>query len=278
METTKVTIRKRRGREFDYQEIDIPTDEAMMQVAQRLHSAGTSCRLELDGYQVIYIRPRPLLEGPSHDPFVVGEAHGPWQESERLVGARCGFGKGPWLAIFDWLTADSGPVKTSTTEGVLQRRPIVVQEDLLNWRPKEPSHSTPPESDDGDLESELATDRHEGARIRAEANRYERDPVARAACIRYYGATCVICGFNFAAAYGAEAAGFIHVHHLQPLSTDGQHHAVDPITDLRPLCPNCHSFVHLRTPPIEIDEAIAVVKSISAETLTISAGTDQYGE
>jgi len=59
----------------------------MIEVAQRLHSARTTCRIDLDGYQVIYIPPRPILVGPSVNPLVDGEAYGPWQESETFVGA-----------------------------------------------------------------------------------------------------------------------------------------------------------------------------------------------
>ncbi len=33
--------------------------------------------------------------------------------------------------------------------------------------------------------------------------------------------------------------GFIHVHHLKPLSEVGYEYRVDPIRDLRPVCPNC---------------------------------------
>jgi predicted HNH restriction endonuclease len=162
------------------------------------------------------------------------------------------------------LRDDADPVKTQTTGGVLPGRPIAMQESLLDWSPKKRlPRVVPLEAESGDLESALAAsadDLHEGARIRVQADRYERDSVARAACIQHYGPTCVICGFNFAAAYGDAAAGFIHVHHLRPLSADGGDHPVDPIADLRPLCPNCHSFVHLRIPPIKIDEAIGVVK------------------
>src|SRR5690606_14944811 len=50
------------------------------------------------------------------------------------------------------------------------------------------------------------------------ANRYERNPVARKRCIEQYGAVCVVCNFNFAEAYGEIGAGYIHVHHLRPLS------------------------------------------------------------
>ena len=40
-------------------------------------------------------------------------------------------------------------------------------------------------------------------------------------------------------------ARYIHVHHLYPLSEAGEEHEVDPATDLRPVCPNCHAVLHL---------------------------------
>ena len=93
----------------------------------------------------------------------------------------------------------------------------------------------------------------EGAARQVLVNRYERDPAARRACIAHYGPTCVVCGFSFAAAYGPLADGFIHVHHLTPLSEVGAAYVVDPVADLRPVCPNCHAVIHLGgvTRPVE---------------------------
>jgi predicted HNH restriction endonuclease len=45
--------------------------------------------------------------------------------------------------------------------------------------------------------------------------------------------------------YGEDAAGFIQVHHLVPLSRIGRAYRVDPVQDLRPICANCHAVVHL---------------------------------
>jgi 5-methylcytosine-specific restriction protein A len=42
----------------------------------------------------------------------------------------------------------------------------------------------------------------------------------------------------------------IHVHHVRPESTLGPNYRVDPIKDLRPLCPNCHAIVHCEEPPM----------------------------
>ncbi len=73
-------------------------------------------------------------------------------------------------------------------------------------------------------------------------NLYERDPQARKICIEHYGLNCVACGFNFEEMYGERGIGFIHVHHLRPVS-EGEY-KLKPINDLRPVCPNCHAMIH----------------------------------
>ena len=85
----------------------------------------------------------------------------------------------------------------------------------------------------------------EGNRCRVEVNAYERNPKARAACLDYYKCVCSVCEMNFETVYGPEAKGFIHVHHLEPLSKNGTERQVDPVADLRPVCPNCHAVIHL---------------------------------
>ncbi len=44
---------------------------------------------------------------------------------------------------------------------------------------------------------------------------------------------------------GPLADGFIHVHHVKPLSAIGAEYIVDPVSDLRPVCPNCHAVIHM---------------------------------
>lgn len=93
----------------------------------------------------------------------------------------------------------------------------------------------------------------EGAVRRITVNAYERQPAARAKCIERYGAVCAVCDFQFEALYGAMGRGYIHVHHLVPLHTVGNGYQVDPIEDLRPVCPNCHAMLHTENPPLEIN-------------------------
>ncbi|MEZ6132635.1 MAG: HNH endonuclease [Planctomycetaceae bacterium] len=94
----------------------------------------------------------------------------------------------------------------------------------------------------------------EGSRRQVTVNAYERDPLARRKCLEYYGPTCVVCGFSFLAVFGPDAEGFIHVHHLIPLSEIATEYTVNPINDLRPVCPNCHAVIHLGGRTRSIDE------------------------
>ena len=101
----------------------------------------------------------------------------------------------------------------------------------------------------------------EGKKKSVLVNQYERDPKARSVCINHYGANCFICGFDFGEAYGKECEGLIHVHHLRKISeTDGEH-SIDPIEDLRPVCPNCHMVLHSKKEGYSIDEVIKMINT-----------------
>jgi HNH endonuclease len=94
----------------------------------------------------------------------------------------------------------------------------------------------------------------EGASKKVMVNIYERHPENRLRCIAVHGTKCCICKFSFGAAYGEVAEGIIHVHHLRPLSEVSKAHPVNPIEDLRPVCPNCHVVLHRRVPAYSIEE------------------------
>lgn len=90
----------------------------------------------------------------------------------------------------------------------------------------------------------------EGSVSRVPVNRYERNPEARRACIAHHGTSCAACGFSFEITYGAIGKDFIHVHHIVPVPQLGSGYELDPVTDLVPLCANCHAMAHqgVRTP------------------------------
>ncbi|WP_211221636.1 HNH endonuclease [Desulfocurvibacter africanus] len=100
----------------------------------------------------------------------------------------------------------------------------------------------------------------EGAKRQILVNTYERDSTARQKCIDKWGVKCSACGLDFEKKYGVRGAGFIHVHHLKPISQIGKEYTLDPANDLRPLCPNCHAMIHRSSPIISIDELKEVIK------------------
>jgi hypothetical protein len=98
----------------------------------------------------------------------------------------------------------------------------------------------------------------EGAVTKVLVNKYERSPRNRAACLAHYGSSCQGCGFSFAEKYGDIASGYIHVHHLVPISLIGRDYRINPIEDLIPLCPNCHAAIHLQNPPFSLEQLRAM--------------------
>src|SRR5207244_1964616 len=105
----------------------------------------------------------------------------------------------------------------------------------------------------------------EGTRRIVVVNTYERNAFARAACVDHYGPQCVVCGFDFGKVYGAVGSGLIHVHHLVPLAEIGDEYELNPIADLRPVCPNCHAIIHRRpppSPPFTIEEVKAMLRAV----------------
>lgn len=111
-------------------------------------------------------------------------------------------------------------------------------------------------------------ERREGAVRTIWVNRYERDPVARAQALEHHGRRCAVCALDPVDVYGPEIGErLLHVHHIVPLSTIGKEYQVDPVTDLVPLCPNCHNAVHKRDPVLTPAELTALLTSSGGEPM-----------
>ncbi len=93
----------------------------------------------------------------------------------------------------------------------------------------------------------------EGAVARVSVNVYERNGRARSACLKHYGFACTVCAFDFEKQFGPLGRGFIHVHHVIQLSEIKRSYKVDPIRDLRPVCPNCHEMLHRSHPTLSVE-------------------------
>ncbi len=115
----------------------------------------------------------------------------------------------------------------------------------------------------------------EYAITRIVANRYERSPDARRACIAHHGTHCAACGFSFELTYGDVGKDFIDVHHLVPASRLGSTYELDPVTDLVPLCANCHAMAH-RVP--DAPRTVAELRRIIAGAGFLPGATVSPGE
>lgn len=91
-------------------------------------------------------------------------------------------------------------------------------------------------------------------------NKYERDGRNRELCLEAHGYQCSVCGFDFETVYGPLGKGFIHVHHVVPVSKLGEGYVIDPVNDLIPVCPNCHAMLHRKDPPLLPDELKKILR------------------
>jgi 5-methylcytosine-specific restriction protein A len=94
----------------------------------------------------------------------------------------------------------------------------------------------------------------EGKVVRVCVNIYERNKSARKICLNKYGYKCCVCGFDFEEKYGPIGKGKIHVHHIVSISNYKKEYILNPETDLRPVCPNCHLIIHSGREPLTIEE------------------------
>ncbi len=97
----------------------------------------------------------------------------------------------------------------------------------------------------------------EGAVRRISVNQYERDPRCRTQAIQKHGVRCFGCRLELAEMYGIIARGYIQIHHVKPVSSGITKTKID---DLIPLCPNCHIIVHLKDPPLTVNELKDIIR------------------
>jgi 5-methylcytosine-specific restriction protein A len=102
----------------------------------------------------------------------------------------------------------------------------------------------------------------EGAVRKVTVNSYERNGTAREICIMHYGFKCCVCGFEFENTYGDMGKNYIHVHHIVPVASIKREYKIDPIKDLRPVCPNCHAMLHRTNPPMQIEDLIKIISKV----------------
>lgn len=96
----------------------------------------------------------------------------------------------------------------------------------------------------------------------------ERSRKLREAAIQHYTVdgriTCHVCGFDFAEKYGVHGAGYIQIHHENPIyqySDDGfAAYIKEAVLDTKPVCANCHCMIHRnKSHMLTIEELRAII-------------------
>jgi 5-methylcytosine-specific restriction enzyme A len=168
-----------------------------------------------------------------------------------LVGDKLGWNPLPEYKVN--VLVEFGEPDESGRDWQWKMKPAVSEAiELLRWT--EEQHTMPEEIDE-------IEPIYEGAKRKISVNAYERSNIARKECLLHYGCKCTACDLNLFDYYGEIAQGRIHVHHLKPLSEINSEYKIDPIADLRPVCPNCHYIIHLKAPPYSIEEVRELIKS-----------------
>lgn len=111
----------------------------------------------------------------------------------------------------------------------------------------------------------LAEEFAEGQRGRRESSFFNRNPALRTAAIARHGVVCKACGFDFERVYGELGAGFVEMHHINPLAerSDGVLGQVQMtrVEDVVPVCANCHRVIHRRRPALTVEEVRTVYEA-----------------
>ncbi|MFH1024613.1 MAG: HNH endonuclease [Planctomycetota bacterium] len=182
-----------------------------------------------------------------YDGFGVANLH--YGKLGRVVGTTLG-----WNPLPTILVGVLAEFKKPQREWHWIMRPTVVGAlEQLGW--VKGDHAGIPE------EVEVTALLYEGVVRRIAVNAYERSSAARESCILHYGCRCTACGLALAEKYGEVAQGLIHVHHLRQLAKVNAEYRVDPVADLRPVCPTCHAVIHSRIPAFTIEEVKAMIES-----------------
>jgi 5-methylcytosine-specific restriction protein A len=163
------------------------------------------------------------------------------------------------IAASDLLGVEFGP--EDFTGGIKSKCHKLLTDQGFKIRAKADVDTLPTQTSyPGELDEDENAQFAEGAVIRVTVNRFERDPYARKAALQFHGSQCKVCEIAMADVYGEIAEGFIHMHHLVPLSAIREEYKLNPETDLIPVCPNCHAMLHKRHPPFTPDELREIMR------------------
>jgi 5-methylcytosine-specific restriction protein A len=100
----------------------------------------------------------------------------------------------------------------------------------------------------------------EGEETLKTVKEYERNPIYRDIVMALRGTACTVCEMQYEDKYGAYGKNFIEIHHLTPASTLKHGYKFNPLTDLVPVCSNCHAIIHRKKKPYTISDMRKAIK------------------
>lgn len=65
--------------------------------------------------------------------------------------------------------------------------------------------------------------------------------------------SCTVCGFSFEHTYGNLGVGFVEAHHTVPIGALTVQTKIS-VSDLVPVCSNCHRMLHRSNPPLTVSD------------------------
>lgn len=150
----------------------------------------------------------------------------------------------------EYMVADEGedaPAKIKDFTPELSNKELIRIDS--SWYASDQTHGTrlPEEIDPKEVFTE-------GVSKTVTVNQYERSAVARSKCLSHHGYKCAVCSFDFEKTYGEIGKNYIHVHHIIPISEIGKEYEINPVTDLIPVCPNCHAMIHVTRPALSVNQ------------------------
>lgn len=103
--------------------------------------------------------------------------------------------------------------------------------------------------------------------LRIHQKKFERNRTAREKCLAYHGTRCKICSTDYSTLYGPLGEDLVEVHHIVPMSQLPEKYQLDPVKDLLPVCPNCHTVLHRGYPLTfqEIKKMLNIAESLRGD-------------
>lgn len=111
---------------------------------------------------------------------------------------------------------------------------------------------------------------NEGTQSIVQTNVYKRSSKLRNKAIEFYTIDnkikCKVCCFDFEDFYGDFGKGFIEIHHQKPVfqfdGDDTEQTIEQALTNVIPVCPNCHRMIHRRREnPLTFEEVKSHIRS-----------------